>query len=241
MDTRKNKRIRSKMKKIEEIRVVDKTHIGGPLGMSFLKYMGNYSMGSEVNILGIQFYYEDLIDDSIKITFNHNNTYNLYYMHINVSEIYFENLTDYAKIEFICSCIYRGLLEWAKKFNLAEEPIHIANQKIIAGEYFFESFKKYKSKNKKYVCSIEYRYECDSKTYRLILFNKQSKEVHRYFVCNKKDFKDDELMNTDYMKWLNTPRTLKVKGWINENEFEMYWGEEKYLFNVNSKEINKII
>lgn len=225
------------MKKIEEIRVVESYHIGGVLGSSFLKYMGDYSMGDEVNILGIEFHYKDLVDDQITITFNHNNTYNLYYMHVGVSKEYFKALEDYAKIEFICSCIYKALIEWAKKYNLPEEPIHIANKKIISDEYFYESSKKYKSKNKKYTCAIEYRHEFDSKTYRLNVLDNNTKEIRKYFICNKKYFKDDELMKTDYMKWLKTPRTLKATGWINENEFEMTWGDEKYIFNTDTKEV----
>lgn len=231
------------MKKIEEIRIAGNspaTSIGGVLGSLFLKYMGDYSMGDEVNVLGIEFHYKDSVDDSITIAFNHNNTYNLYYMHIDISKKYFENLADYNKIEFVCDCIYKALVAWATKFNLPEEPIHIANKKIIADEYFYESSKKYKSKNKKYTCSIEYRHEFDSKTYRLIFLDNKTKEVSRFFVCNKKYFKDNELMKTDYMKWLRTPRTLKVIGWINEDEFEMNWGEDKYIFNSKTKDINVV-
>ncbi|RRJ86916.1 hypothetical protein EG240_15640 [Paenimyroides tangerinum] len=226
------------MKKIEEIRVNDKYHIGGVLGSIFLNHMGDYSMGNEVNILGIQFHFEDLVDNIIDIGFNHNNTYNLFYMHVNISQKHFESLENKTKIEFICKCIYKALLEWAKKFNLPEEPIHLANKKIIANDFFCESSKKYKSKNKKYTCSIEYRYEFESTTYRLNVLDNNTKEIRKYVICNKKYFKDNELMKTDYMKWLNTPRTLKVTGWINENEFEMNWGEEKFIFNILTTEIN---
>ena len=232
------------MKKIEEIRVVGSSddspiaNIGGNLGVSFLKYMGNYSMANDVNVLGIQFNFKELISDSADISFNNNSTYNLYYMHIGISKRYFESLNSYEKIKFTCKCIYKGLLHWAMRFNLPVEPIHVANQKIIKDEYFSEKAKKYTSKNRRYICSIEIRYEYDSTSYRLKFVDNKLKQIERYFICNKKYFKDDELMKNDYMKWLNTPRTLKVTGWVN-NEFVMMWGDETYIFKIGGKEIIK--
>lgn len=230
------------MKIIEEIRIAGSTdgspiaNIGGSLGLLFLKYMGNYSMDNEINVLVIQTSLKKQSDE-FEILLNDVNTYNLYFIYTRISETYFNLLSNHEKIEFICKSIYISLLEWAKKFNLPEEPIHIANKIIIEKEYFTETSKKYKSKNKQYTAGIEYRYEFDLVTYRLIILDNKTNEESRFFICNKQYFKDNELMKTDYMKWLKTPRTLKVTGWINENEFEMYWGEEKYVFNSDKKEI----
>lgn len=42
------------------------------------------------------------------------------------------------------------------------------------------------------------------------------------------------------MKFLLLPRELKVRGWISDVEFEMYWGEEeKYIFNAEKEEVRK--
>ncbi|WOC53114.1 hypothetical protein BPO_p0031 (plasmid) [Bergeyella porcorum] len=234
-------------KNIEEIRVngegMDSPigRIGLNLGYLFLKYMGgNYSMGKEVNILGIQFSFEiESTNDNIEILFNHNNTYNLYYIHCTISKHYFNQLEDFEKIVFICQCVYMSLLEWAKKFNLPLNPIHDANKRIIEEEYFVEKKQKYKSKNKKYTCGIEYRNEYAFQTYRLIVEDSARKEKSYYFVCQKDYFRDDELMKTDILKWLDTPRDLKVTGWVSEKEFEMKWGDEKYIFDIDTKKIIK--
>lgn len=228
------------MKKIEEIRIVGSPidDIGGNLGFLFLKHIGNYSMDNEINVLVIQTSLIRTLKEILEVMLNDVNTYNLYFIYARISESYYSSLSDYEKIEFTCKCIYKGLLKWAMKFNLPVEPIHVANQKIIKDEYFSEKAKKYTSKNRRYICSIEIRYEYDSTSYRLKFVDNNLKQIERYFICNKKYFKDDELIKNDYMKWLNTPRTLKVAGWAN-NEFVMMWGDETYIFKIGGKEIIK--
>lgn len=227
------------MKKIEEVRIANEKEIGTMglnLGYLFLKYMGDYRMDNEINILVLQISLKEM-EDKLEVLPNDVNTYNLYFIYCHISKYYYENLYNWEKLTFLCECIYSSLLEWAKKFSLPQKPITYAYEKIIASEYFVERNKKYKSKNRKYTCWIEYRNEYHFRTYRLVFQNNKSNEISKYFICEKVYFKDDELMQTDYMKWLNSPRDLKITGWIDNENFEMYWGEEKYIFNAETKTI----
>lgn len=231
------------MKKIEEIRIAGESDrsrtatIGMNFGYLFLKYMGDgYTMGKEVNILVIQASFREQ-NEQVGILPNDVSTYNLYFIYTRISKEYFHQLDDFEKLEFICKCVYLSLLEWAERFDQPLEPIHNAYKKIIEDEYFLEKTQKYKSKNKKYTCRLEYRNEYSFVTFRLIVEDNKTKERAHYFVCEKEYFRDDELMKTDFMKWLEMPRDLKVSGWTSDVEFEMTWGEERYVFNTERKEI----
>ena len=233
------------MKKIEEIRIAGSTDgdrvatMGMNFGYLFLKYMGDYHMNKEINIVVIQITKKDIGCKKYEILLNDVNTYNLYFIYTRISMSYYGSLNNFDKLIFVCEVIYKSILEWAEKYDLPIEPINVAYKKIKDEEYFLEKKKKYTSRNKKYTCGLEYRNELEFRTYRLVVSSNETNEIKKYFITEKTYTDYRHLMEIDPINWFTYPGELKAKGWVNNEEFEMYWGdEEKYIFNIKKEKLN---
>lgn len=96
------------------------------------------------------------------------------------------------------------------------------------------------SKNKKYACRLEARQCWGSEEFRL-KFSDLKNETEEWFYIDKKDtiffseiyeLNSSELMNS----MVTTPMYFDKYKW-KMNCFEFFWGEEKYIFNADTKTI----
>ena len=236
-------------KKIEDIRIAEPhTNIinkrvlgmGHVITQLFYRYIGDYYM-EDVNIIGIYITVSEYDKNYHILPTDDSHSYNLKHLYTYINEKYLLSLNDYDKMKLVGELIYKSLIDLAVYNSLPLEPIDEAYKKIIETDYFYEPQKKYKSKNKKYTCWLEYRKEYTICTYRLGFMNNDG-EIKRFLVRAKEYSNYDNYDKTDYIKFLLLPRELKVTGWISSIEFEMYWGEEeKYIFNAEKEEVKRVL
>lgn len=233
-------------KKIERISIADQSlvsDIGSNITYLFWKYMGAYYM-EDVNVIVLHITVLNYDNDYYIFPVDESHTYNLKHLYIRIDEKFLFFESDYNKMKLVGELIYKALLDLAVYNSLPTEPIEKAYKKIIETDYYQEKEKKYKSKNRKYTCWLEYRNEYSICTYRLGFTNNKNEDV-KYFIIRAKEYPNYDglaLEKEDYMKWIKLPRFLKVTGWINNSEFEMYWGdEEKYIFDAEKEEVKRVL
>lgn len=230
-------------KKIERISIADSnivSNIASNITYSFWEYIGDYYM-EDIDIIVIHLTVSDYDKDFYIFPSDESHTYNLKHLYARIDEKYLLSLEDYDKMKLVCEIIYKSLLDLAIYYSAPIEPIDIAYKKIQEVDFYLKKDGKYKSKNKKHTCWLEYRNEYTNCTYRLGFMNKEG--LIKYFTVRSKEYPNYEaLEKVDYMKWLKAPRFLKITGWISNTEFEMYWGEEeKYIFDTEKEEVRKVL
>lgn len=228
-------------KKIERISIADSnivSNIASNIVYLFWEYIGDYYM-EDIDVIVIHLTVSDYDKDFYIFPSDKSQTYNLKHLYVRIDENFLLSLNDYDKIKLVCEIIYKSLLDLVTFYSEPIEPIVEAYKKIQKNDFYLKKEKIYKSKNKKYTCWLEHRNEFTTCTYRLGFMNEE--KLIKYFIIRSKEYPNyEELEKIDYMKWLKAPRFLKVTGWISNNEFEMYWGdEEKYIFDAKKEEVKE--
>ena len=231
-------------KKIERISIADESlisNIAQNIAHLFCEYMGDYHIDN-IDVIVIHITVSNYDSNYYIIPSDESRTYNLKHLYIRIDEKFFLSLSDYDKIKLAGELIYKSITDLAIYNSLPLEPINDAYKRIIETDFYLVKDKKYKSPKKKYTCWLEYRNEFSICTYRLGFIGVNGKI--KYFIVRAKEYPNYnllvELKEKDYLKWLKLPKFLKVSGWINDTEFEMYWGEEeRYIFDAEKEEIRQ--
>lgn len=142
----------------------------------------------------------------------------------------FQRLTDTMQVHYLVRIIY-NLLHRLSKVYYENNLNNIINAYLscIKNNFIFHS-KTFKQKDVEAIlCSCRYLKYTD---YFLKLNH------NTYFLTRKERVPLSIWQNYTLDEMLNTPQFFKGR-WIKKGQLLLNWGEEKYIFNVNTEEIQK--
>lgn len=165
---------------------------------------------------------------------------------MHISEKHLLSLDDSERRLYLLSEFQKALFEFLEHYGYFAEKKYfeqsfniVVNELNLWGKYT----KEYVSKNKKYSCQLEVRECWGFEEFRLRFKDMEQNKEKIVFVGNKNFLFFSELnMNpnsSEFMKLLlSTPQTFNDFKW-EKNIFEFFLGKEKYIFNVQTEEIQK--
>lgn len=144
-----------------------------------------------------------------------------------------------GKFLFLLDAIHEACLKYMEYFSMPTDSLLKAYMDLKGSDFFVShSSKPILSKNRKIELNVDLRVDYDLKTYRLSIIDRKTGIVKKLIVCEKKAFFRFDFPDLSISEVLKIPKTLRLDGWINENEYQMSWGKEKYIYNIISEQID---
>jgi len=151
---------------------------------------------------------------------------------------YFQKCNDDLKKQYILERIEYAILKYAEKFDLEIEPILKGIELTKQSKFLVKNSNELRSKNGKNKAQLFVSVNYLDKEYWLkVTHIKENCDV-LLFVSRKENFFGVEHPELTISELLEITQTMTIEGWIDNNHFQMSWGRETFLYDL---EQNKII
>lgn len=236
------------MGKIEDVRIIGLevnsiySTLGGDWGIVYWRYLKQYQTIYKKSVaISLVFSEEEQIQTNFKISLPTKPIEGMLFIGIKHKPIDFSLRTEEEIRAWVAHGVLLALTTWSIKMGIPQKPLQLIDIQLKKKEYFLPSTKEYKLRRQPYICWIEYRRGIRKKAFRLVVQNLATTSFSYYFVCSKEYFQDHNLKEYDYSSWMEqATRTLEPVGWISKSEFEMRWGDERYIFDLDREEVSLI-
>jgi hypothetical protein len=150
---------------------------------------------------------------------------------------YFFDHNDDGKRKYILDRIKYAMMQYAQRFDLEKETIEKAYDYVENSNYLVKNSEVFKTKDKKYQVQLFIKVNYQSKEYWLQVTDIVNNKVELFIVCQKENFFGVEHPELTIYDLLEITQTMKILGWVDQNNFQMCWGNEEFLFNLTEKKI----
>lgn len=146
---------------------------------------------------------------------------------------------DRGKLEVVRLFIVSHLVALAEKFQLSATPFQQAYEKQKGTDLIYFDEKGTLNSGRRFRAHKKVTTKFESRIYYIVIDDIRQKTSEEIFICEKDHFFGIEHPELTIHQLLEIDQFLKYDGWIDPTTYRMKYNDEVYLFNADTRQLEK--